>query len=561
MFRALTILCLLIPSICLGFTKKDIKRQKDYIESLGEVQSYGLIPMVDQSCEIETKRFGKKVVYVPKKDGKYPVYQFFNGTFGYPAWYAEGLKKIARACYVVVSDDDSMILWNGLLDPISDKKTMAAIDYTIEEIAPKLHGKADVNKLAVSGHSQGGGAAILSITHPKVKTIIPIQPLMLTPKASNKPMLVFAGQHDVIVNKYLVNLLTYRGYQGPKFYAERQGRLSGHIDWSTSGGYFTKPIVHWMDWHLKGKPEAIKYFTDMHLDEGWVAATNMEEVEPVKLMKMPSLPSPKPLPKGCFDFKDFDANRAGPYKQYKYEKLELDGSTVRVYIPEGVPDHCKKPVVYFSIATNTGCLMYRNNARFMSTYGAIVGCSETKNQQKGKDCVNFIKYAADNYNSDPSRFGTIGHSQGGSSGFECSYTVNNSGLGYVHRAHVGLAPAWGFMGNNLNPNKMWDKTIYNRMGEAPVNQYFLNLTGDKDMLVGFQHEKGFESLSNSPVVDVTIKGESHVGIIKKDTWTIEASTAFMVWRLFGNEEAGSWFKLPCLLCQKKGWSIRKKLID
>lgn len=127
--------------------------------------------------------------------GRLPVIVWGNGTGGVPYVYRELFRHwVSRGNIVLASNTPNPAFGILMRDSIDDilRKDKSRLS--------RFYQRIDIDRLATSGHSQGGMAAINAGQDERVATVIPIQPGPLADvKQLHSPMLLLTGEADLIV--------------------------------------------------------------------------------------------------------------------------------------------------------------------------------------------------------------------------------------------------------------------------------------------------------------------------------------------------------------------------
>lgn len=111
--------------------------------------------------------------------------------------------------------------------------------------------RVDLEHIGASGHSQGGAAAIVVGSDPRIDTILPIQPGPLANiDAVRVPALLLAGQRDSIVFPALVKAFYNAADHIPALYGEVRG--ADHFTVVGDPGPFAAPTTAWFRAQLMG---------------------------------------------------------------------------------------------------------------------------------------------------------------------------------------------------------------------------------------------------------------------------------------------------------------------
>jgi dienelactone hydrolase len=181
---------------------------------------------------------------------RHPVILWGNGTGGSPLDYDGLLRHWASHGFVVAAANTP--------NAGSGADILAGATYLIAENgqpASRFFQKIDVDKIGATGHSQGGGGAIVAGADARVDTVIPIQPgpQGFIPSLRG-PMFILAGQNDTIVPPSTVLFRYNRAGQIPAVY----GALAGadHFVPVGDGGGFRGMTTAWFRFWLMGDEQA-----------------------------------------------------------------------------------------------------------------------------------------------------------------------------------------------------------------------------------------------------------------------------------------------------------------
>ena len=169
---------------------------------------------------------------------RHPILAWGNGTATTPATYAALLGHLASHGFVVIAANTT--------NAGSGVAMRQGIDWLVaQDGAPGgvFSNRLDIGNIGAFGHSQGGGGAINAGAHPRVRTVIPIQPLP-QPQFLQGTMLLLCGGNDTIVHpETACRNLVYTPAIVPTFF----GILNGvdHFAPFGDGGPMRAPITAW----------------------------------------------------------------------------------------------------------------------------------------------------------------------------------------------------------------------------------------------------------------------------------------------------------------------------
>ncbi|MGW1438498.1 alpha/beta hydrolase family protein [Streptomyces griseus] len=197
-------------------------------------------------------------LYYPRdiadSDRRHPVIVWGNGTGGVPLVYRDLLLHWAGQGFVVAAANTPMsnlgISMRASIDMLTGRNA---------DPGSVFHDRVDLKHIGASGHSQGGAAAIVVGSDPRVDTVLPIQPGPLADiDAVRGPALLLAGQRDSIVLPALVKAFYNAADHIPALYGEVRG--ADHFTVVGDPGPFVAPTTAWFRAHLMGDRAAHAQF-------------------------------------------------------------------------------------------------------------------------------------------------------------------------------------------------------------------------------------------------------------------------------------------------------------
>jgi dienelactone hydrolase len=158
----------------------------------------------------------------------YPVILFAHGYGSYPEQSTFLTGHLATWGFVVAAPEEqatdlasalggtvSTTGASGLTAGQALNDTLAWLHTQQTTSGTLLHGKLDLAKVGVVGHSLGGGAAITLADNPQIKTYAALAPAPGTAPTTSKPGLVMYGSNDTVVKPASV-ITTYASLPTPK---------------------------------------------------------------------------------------------------------------------------------------------------------------------------------------------------------------------------------------------------------------------------------------------------------------------------------------------------------
>jgi hypothetical protein len=232
---------------------------------------------------IEDPSFPNRTIYVPQavpSNVTIPIVAWENGMcYKYGRMYSVFLTEIASQGYFVIAPGQPYVQASGT----TRIWQMESIDWASNwKNAPFT---VDKTKIAVAGHSCGGGetAANLALdTNHRLTTGLIMNSGSAQPdnlvKITAPILWVNGGAPDNEArSESNYNLIVKTNPTVPIFKAVLD---TGHLGsyWSPRGGIYAETAVRWLDWHLKGKAEAKKWFVGGDKSpgalRGWRVASN-----------------------------------------------------------------------------------------------------------------------------------------------------------------------------------------------------------------------------------------------------------------------------------------------
>lgn len=194
-------------------------------------------------------------VYRPTTlEGDHPVIVWGNGTGAPVSSYAQLLRHWASWNFIVIAANTSSA-GNG-------QAMRSCLDWLASS---PLGANADMSRVGASGHSQGGGGAIMAGTDPRVITTAPIEGASIGLGASRTawtqqtgPMLILSGGSDTIVSPSTFHAPLFSQLDVPAFWATLSG--ASHFEPVGDGGGFKGISTAWFMFQLRGDGEAAAEF-------------------------------------------------------------------------------------------------------------------------------------------------------------------------------------------------------------------------------------------------------------------------------------------------------------
>jgi len=194
-------------------------------------------------------------VYRPRNlEGDHGVIIWGNGTGTSPTAYSGLLSHWASWGFVVVAANTS--------NAGTGRDMLECLDWLESST---LSAFVDFSAVGTSGHSQGGGGAIMAGTDPRIATTAPIEGYTLglghsssSHDEQNGPMLILSGSADTLVNPQLNHAGLFRRANVPVFWAIASGAT--HFEPVGDGGDFRGISTAWFLYQLNGDDDAASKF-------------------------------------------------------------------------------------------------------------------------------------------------------------------------------------------------------------------------------------------------------------------------------------------------------------
>lgn len=210
------------------------------------------------------------IYYPAGLPGELPVVIWGNGTGASVSLYDGMLRTLASWGFVVAAaNTPNAGTGTQMLD---GARWLIAEDQRPGSI---FYGHIDETEVGATGHSQGGGGAIVAAADPLVTAVVPIMP---GPQGSDAairgPALYIAGQSDYVVPSWYVRSRFSKATQVPAAFAELRG--ASHFVPNTAGTprlRLTGALVSWFRFWLSDDEAARSVFfgspTGLGSDTAW----------------------------------------------------------------------------------------------------------------------------------------------------------------------------------------------------------------------------------------------------------------------------------------------------
>lgn len=191
-------------------------------------------------------------IFRPTSGSNHPVIIWGNGTGTSPSTYSSGLDHWASHGFVVAAANTS--------NAGTGEAMLGCLSWVNSNLS-----MADASRVGASGHSQGGGGAIMAGRSSAIDTTAPMQPFIqglgYQPGAStqqNGPMLLLSGSSDSIASEGANQEPVFENTNVPVFWASRTG--ASHFEPTGNFGDFRGISTAWFLSELQGDSEARELF-------------------------------------------------------------------------------------------------------------------------------------------------------------------------------------------------------------------------------------------------------------------------------------------------------------
>lgn len=224
-------------------------------------------------AKAEEEAFKEYVVYYPSElsgnEKTYPVVIFVNGTGVLASKYKTLFQHLASWGFIVAGNEDG-----GSWDGRSSDQTLDYILRQNEDPDSLFYQKIDVDRIGISGHSQGGAGVFNAITErsrsPLYKTAVALSPTHEAGAAAlgwhydleqvNIPLFLMAGTQGEFETELVIPLESmeemYEKLGADKVMARKTGCEHGQTLYAADGY-----VTAWFMWQLQGDQEAAAAFT------------------------------------------------------------------------------------------------------------------------------------------------------------------------------------------------------------------------------------------------------------------------------------------------------------
>lgn len=201
---------------------------------------------VDTSRVFSARGFGGGTIYYPTASGSYGVVAIspgFTATESSIAWLG---RRLATHGLVVIT-----LNTNSVYDQPASRATqlMAALNHVVNSASSTVRSRVDPNRLAVAGHSMGGGGALIAAQdNPTLKAALPLTPWNTSSRFGNVrvPTLIVGADGDSIASVAVHARPFYASLPATTFKAYAELNASSHFTPNTTNTPIGRYGVTWM---------------------------------------------------------------------------------------------------------------------------------------------------------------------------------------------------------------------------------------------------------------------------------------------------------------------------
>ena len=216
-------------------------------QSVANPANSGPLSVSTSSVSSLVSGFGGGTIYYPSSSGTYggiAVSPGFTASSSSLSWYG---RRLASHGFVAIVIDT-----NSRLDQPNSRATqlLRALDYITSSSAPSaVRSRVDSSRLAVSGHSMGGGGSIAaSNSRSSLRASNPLTPwhTQKTWSSNTVPQLIVGAQNDSVAATSSHAVPLYNGIRSatPKMYVELRG--ASHFAPNSTDSDISRVAVSWM---------------------------------------------------------------------------------------------------------------------------------------------------------------------------------------------------------------------------------------------------------------------------------------------------------------------------
>lgn len=190
--------------------------------------------------------FGGGTIYYPNATGRYGVVAISPGYTARQSSIAWLGRRLATHGFVVITIDT-----NSTLDQPPSRATqlMAALNHVVNNANSTVRSRVDASKLAVAGHSMGGGGSLIAAeNNPSLKAAYPLTPWSVSKnyRSVRVPTMIIGADGDSIASVSTHSRLFYNSL--PSNVSKAYGELNNasHFTPNTTNTPIGRYAVTWM---------------------------------------------------------------------------------------------------------------------------------------------------------------------------------------------------------------------------------------------------------------------------------------------------------------------------
>lgn len=201
---------------------------------------------ISSASVLLARGFGGGTIYYPSTAGRYGVVAIspgFTATQSSIAWLG---RRLASHGLVVIT-----INTNTTLDQPASRATqlMAALSHVVNDASSTVRSRVDSTRLAVAGHSMGGGGALIAAeNNPSLKASLPLTPWNLTSSFNQVrvPTLIVGADGDSVASVVSHARPFYASLPSSTFKAYAELNLASHFTPNSTNTPIGRYGVAWM---------------------------------------------------------------------------------------------------------------------------------------------------------------------------------------------------------------------------------------------------------------------------------------------------------------------------
>jgi dienelactone hydrolase len=233
-----------LPLVCLGLA---VQAQTTDPTSASLNATSGPLSISSTSVSSFSARgFGGGTIYYPSASGRYGVVAISPGYTARQSSIAWLGRRLATHGFVVITIDT-----NSTLDQPPSRATqlMAALNHVVNNANSTVRSRVDASKLAVAGHSMGGGGSLIAAeNNPSLKAAYPLTPWSVSKNYSSVrvPTMIIGADGDSIASVATHSRLFYNSLSSNVSKAYGELNNASHFTPNSTNTPIGRYAVTWM---------------------------------------------------------------------------------------------------------------------------------------------------------------------------------------------------------------------------------------------------------------------------------------------------------------------------